>query len=672
MVSHPLDQLTSDEIRIVASSVIRSFPDDIQIRFNSITLHEPSKDLLTAFEEHYSDNGNPVANGGESTVPREADVVLLIPQTGRAWEVKVSLPNGEVVSRVELKKGIQPPFTIDDCLLAEKIVKDDMEVQKLVKERYRITDMEYLAADPWSVHVIDKGYPPLKWKEGEDDGVVARLVQAFLYERVGDLDDHYYAHPLDILPIVDLNKGKVVLIEGLERTPPKIPKTKINYHRRLLKDNVHTEKSWRSDPVKPLDIVQNKGPSFRVENSLVKWQKWEFRIGFNYREGLVLHNIKYAGRPILWRASLVEMAVPYGDPHPLVNRKCAFDVGDFGIGVCANSLALNCDCLGHIQYFDATLSNSEGEPYMVKNAICMHEEDAGLLWKHMEYRTGHTESRRSRRLVVSFIATVVNYEYLFYWTFTESGTIELEIKLSGILSTNLLSEGEEEPEYGTLVAPGVNAQVHQHMFSVRLDTSIDGTRNTVVEVDVKTMKKGSENPAGNAFRAVSTPLNTEAQAQRVAAPARTWKITNSSSYNQVSAKPVSYKLVPFTRGGSQPLLLTSPESNVTARGQFATKSLWVTPYNEDERYPAGKYPTQGTGGEGLPAWTAANRSVENCDIVLWHTFGVVHIPRVEDFPVMPVEVTGFSLKPDGFFSANPAIDIPPAQSTASKCCNGSS
>ena len=75
-----------------------------------------------------------------------------------------------------------------------------------------------------------------------------------------------------------------------------------------------------------------------------------------------------------------------------------------------------------------------------------------MLWKHVEFRTGHNESRRGRRLVLSSIATVVNYEYLFYWYLQQDGTIEYEMKLSGELSTNLLSVGEgAAPKHGRAV-----------------------------------------------------------------------------------------------------------------------------------------------------------------------------------------------------------------------------
>ncbi|CAM9819885.1 unnamed protein product, partial [Hapterophycus canaliculatus] len=321
-----------------------------------------------------------------------------------------------------------------------------------------ISSSDLLACDPWSYHVTvdDHSVPPLGWR---DDGLPPRLVQTFLYMR-DDADDNHYAHPLDMLPVVDLNAQKVVHVDR-QVAAPDVPKDSVNYHRNKIASNTYLPTEFRSDPPRPLEITQPDGPSFSVDGNSVSWQRWSLRIGFNYREGLVLHDVKFDGRPVMWRGSLVEMAVPYGDPREPFTRKCAFDVGDYGLGFCANSLELGCDCLGHIHYFDATLNDSRGQPYEVKKAVCMHEEDVGLLWKHVEYRNGHNESRRSRRLVLSFIATVVNYEYLFYWYLMQDGRIEFEIKLSGELSTNLLSEGETTPQHGVIVAPGVNAQLHQ-------------------------------------------------------------------------------------------------------------------------------------------------------------------------------------------------------------------
>jgi primary-amine oxidase len=279
--------------------------------------------------------------------------------------------------------------------------------------------------------------------------------------------------------------------------------------------------------------------------------------------------------------------------------------------------------------------------------------------------------------LVSF--SLVCLQYLFYWRFRLDGSIDFEIRLSGELSTNLPSAGEDpsNPGHGVLVAPGVNAQVHQHMFCARLDMSVDGDKNTVSEIDVVAEPVSELNPYGNAFGPVETILTNEQEAVRVydATKARTWKIANADGkVNPITGKPTAYKLIPFTKGPAQPPLLTNPEHcTVSKKGQFANAHLWVTPFAESERFPAGEYTPQAQNPDGLPKWIEANRNVKAEDIVLWHSFGVLHVPRIEDFPVMPCEFTGFTLKPDGFFSGNPAIDLPPDTNKKSKldtgCCS---
>jgi primary-amine oxidase len=350
------------------------------------------------------------------------------------------------------------------------------------------------------------------------------------------------------------------------------------------------------------------------------------------------------------------MVVPYGHPGAMHGWKNAFDAGEWGLGRMTNSLELGCDCLGEIHYFDAALATEQGEPYTVPNAICLHEEDYGILWKHVDQRGGTNESRRSRRLVVSFIATVGNYEYGFYWYFYLDGNIQLEVKLTGIVSPMAVAPGEE-PEFANLVAPGVAAPHHQHLFSARLDLDVDGTENTVYEVNAERVPTGPDNPWGNAFRQAATRFDSELAAQRDtnAATSRVWKVVHSTRTNRLG-QPVGYKLVPTM---STPTMLASPESSVGQRAGFARHNLWVTPYRRDERRAAGEYPNQHAGGDGLPRWTAADRAIADTDVVLWYTFGVTHFVRPEDWPVMPVEYTGFLLQPVGFFDRNPALDVAP-------------
>ena len=242
-----------------------------------------------------------------------------------------------------------------------------------------------------------------------------------------------------------------------------------------------------------------------------------------------------------------------------------------------------------------------------------------------------------------------------FWYLYQDGTIEYEVKLTGVISNGALPPGQR-PAHGTLVAPQVYGPHHQHIFCVRLDMMVDGPGNTVVECDSVALPPGPDNPHGNAWVVRQTPLARESQAQRLAdgRTARYWRITNPNRPNGLG-DPVAYKLVPQ----DSVLPFHQPDSHVIRRAQFATKHLWVTAYDPDQRFPAGDYPNQHPGGDGLPAWTAADRPLENTDLVLWHTFTAHHVVRPEDWPVMPVTTVGFKLRADGFFDGNPALDLPP-------------
>ena len=169
------------------------------------------------------------------------------------------------------------------------------------------------------------------------------------------------------------------------------------------------------------------------------------------------------------------------------------------------------------------------------------------------------------------------------------------------------------------------------------------------------MTAGPDNPAGNAWVARERPLETEADAQRLAdsAAGRTWLVVNESVRN-AHGRPVGYQLVP----GPSTLPPLQPDAPALRRAQFATRHLWVTAYDPAELHAAGDYPYQHAGGAGLPAYTRANRPVRDTDIVVWHTFVAHHVVRPEDWPVMPVTTAGFQLRPFGYFDANPALDLP--------------
>jgi primary-amine oxidase len=597
-------------------------------RFAYFGLEEPPKGVVTGFAP-----GDPVE--------RRVRVVI-VPGPGAEVVEAVVDVNARAVESFREVPEMRPALLFEESYGAIVALRENAEWQAALARR-GITDQTKVQIDPWPA-----GNFGLAHEEGR------RITRCLAYYRENETDNGY-ARPIEgLVGVVDMGRGEVLEVADYGVVP--IPTERGGY----LRDDVGPMR----DDLKPIEITQPEGPSFTVDGNLVRWQRWSMRLSMDPYEGLVLHTVGYEDadrvRPILHRASMSEMVVPYAHAGPMHNWKNAFDIGEWGLGRMANSLKLGCDCLGVIHYFDATFGNERGEPYKIRNAICMHEEDYGILWKHVDMLGRTTEVRRQRRLVVSSIATVGNYEYGFYWYFYLDGSMQLEVKLTGVMSTMALSDGDglgEERGSASMVAPQLAAPYHQHLFNVRLDFDVDGTANTVYEVDSVPVPAGPDNPLRNVFTTDATPLTTEQQAQRIVDPARSrvWKIVNPEARNRLG-EPVGYKLVP----ASTPTLLADPDSSVGRRAAFATRNLWVTPYRANERRAAGDHPNQHAGGDGLPRWTAADRPITDTDVVVWHTFGVTHIPRPEDWPVMPVESTGFLLAPVGFFDRNPALDVPPS------------
>lgn len=244
----------------------------------------------------------------------------------------------------------------------------------------------------------------------------------------------------------------------------------------------------------------------------------------------------------------------------------------------------------------------------------------------------------------------------------------IRCRLNAVDVTTPTSRPGDVPEHGVLVADQLYAPNHQHFFNMRLDFDIDGTDNTVQQVDVVADEPGGSNAFGNAFHARATSLTHEAAARAnlCLETARTWRIVNPGRRNALG-QPVGYRFLPDDNS----VPFASAEAWWRKRARFVDHHVWVTPFTSDERFAAGDYPNQSSGGDGLARWTAADRPIESTDVVFWYTFGHTHLPRPEDYPVMPAASIGFLLKPSGFFTLNPANDLPPSrkQAAAGACCH---
>ncbi|CAO1618809.1 unnamed protein product [Jaminaea pallidilutea] len=699
---HPLDPPSEREILAVSGAVrphLLEHHDVHALRFLTVFLKEPEKNAI--IEAGYFPGGASAPAKGKA-IQRQFWVHAIDLVAGEAYELLALLWDGSVAieSTQKLPEGTQPSLTLAELCMAEEKCRKDQRVIKAAADVG--VSPEELYCDGWSIG-WDSRFPG------------KRLQQCICYARYGK-DEHLYAHPLDFMPILDCNTGEILSIDypghrnakGLsvgttaepteasfeapahrERIPP--PKDNHNYLPHLAKSSpLHDDDrplELRKD-LKPLSVVQPEGVSFKLTGNVLEWQKWKLHVAFHPREGLVLSTISYADdeaagaskaqpkeRPMFYRLSTSEMVVPYGEPAYPHYRKFAFDVGEYGLGYLANSLSLGCDCLGVIQYMDGHFVKDDGSVETVKNAVCIHEEDTGLLSKHTDYRLGgHSHNIRGRKLVLSMVCTVANYEYQLNYSLHLDGNIELDIKLTGILNLYLLGEGEDPAGYGTQVAPRINAHYHQHLFSVRIDPHLDGPNNSIVEQEIAELEAptgSDENWAGNGFTTKKRFLETAGEGVRDANPRdeRTWSIVNEDVRHYASGQPIGYKI----STASTPRLYAKPDSLVAVRAPFATHTMWTVPYEEGRLYPAGRYPVQSTKiqEDSVVSWVGDGKApIRSRDIVSFLTIGTTHVPRPEDFPVMPTEVVKLVLKPVGFFCRNPALDVPATRDARSQHANG--
>jgi primary-amine oxidase len=610
---HPLAPLTADEIRSAAGLLRASprFPSNAI--FSIIALDEPPKDKVLAKE----------------AVPRRAFAVIYDRRGNHTFEAIANLSTKAVDSFREIP-GAQPGLTSDDSELADRIARSDPRWDRAMSVR-GIRNSDAVVSMSWSAGNF--GLP------GTETGRIVRVVP--YYAGAGQ---NLYAHPVEgVVAHVNLTTRKVIDFLDTDRNAP------VSMENADLSPRANGP--LRAAPA-PLVITQPNGPGFQIEDGEVHWQKWRFRYALHSREGLVLYTVGYEDggklRPVLYRGSLSEMVVPYGDPGDAWYFRNSFDVGELGLGDMASTLRPGVDCPTNCTVFDAVLADNSGAPRTVPSAVAIYERDAGVEWKH------GLETRRARELVLSYFSQPGNYEYGFDWVFRQDGTLEVRVYLTGIMAAKGVADGLHDP-FSHLVAKNVAAPHHQHYFVFRLDMDVDGTANRVVEMNSVAVPAGPKNPHGGAFEMQETTLQTEREAQRHLnlASSRRWIVESTTATNALG-HPTGYALLP----GENSLPFAQPDSSVRKRAGFLNAHIWVTPYDAAERYAAGDYPNQSKGGDGLPKWTAANRPIDNRDVVLWYTLGITHNPRPEDWPVMPVYEAGFKLVPWGFFSRNPAMDLP--------------
>jgi primary-amine oxidase len=624
IIPHPLNPLTEQEINTAVTIVKEQKKLSETAIFPIIALQEPDKKAVLNFTP------------GKSFI-RQVFLQVYEIELNKTFTGIVNLNTKNLTSWQEIPHG-QPAILNPDYAIANEVVKSDLRWQIAMQKR-GIKDFKNVEISCWGAGILNKA----EAKSGN------RICRALSYYQGKHWN--FYARPIEgVLVTVNLNKGEVdsFVDNGI------VPLSQENW------DYDVNAFSQVIAPPKPLNINQPEGTSFQIKGNEITWQGWKFRYLMHPREGLVLYLVKYndreKDRSILYRGSLSEMAVPYGHPQPNWSFRNAFDVGEYNLGLLANKLELGKEIPENGVLLNTVLANSEGEPFNIPGLIGIYERDNGILWKHFDYSTQQKYIRRNRELVIKMMTTVDNYDYSINWIFRQDGTLEVENELTGIdlVQGTASIKQTENKSFGRLLAKNIFGVNHQHFFNYRLDLDIDGQANSVMEMNVEALPMGDKNPLGNAITVEDTPLKTEKSAVRDMdiQHSREWMIASANKQNNLGVSP-AYMLMP----GGNTILYAVEGANIRKKAGFATHHFWVTKYKPSEMYAGGDYPNQTQLGEGLPKYIGDNESVNNEDLVVWYTMGITHIPRPEDWPVMPTHRVGFKLMPRGFFKRNPAINL---------------
>lgn len=627
---HPLNALTADEIKQAVEIVKASADFKPNTRFTQIALAEPEKAKVWDY----------VLNGTADDAPRQAKIVML--DGKHVIESLVDLKDKKIL-RWEPVKDAHGMVLLDDFTAVQQIINDSTEFAEVLK-KHGITDPKKVITTPLTVGYFD-GKDGLKQED--------RLLKVVSYLDVGD--GNYWAHPIEnLVAVVDLEQKKIQKIEEGAVIP--VPLTPRPYDGR---DRIET-------PKKPLDIIEPEGKNYTITGDRVHWQNWDFHLSLDSRVGPMISTVTYNDngkkRQVMYQGSLGGMIVPYGDPDVGWYFKAYLDSGDYGMGTLTSPLVRGKDVPSNAVMLNETIPDYTGAPMEIPRAIAIFERYAGPEYKHQEMGQPNVSAER-RELVVRWVSTVGNYDYIFDWVFHENGTLGIDAGATGIEAVKGVqaktmhdATAKDDTRYGTLIDHNIVGTTHQHIYNFRLDMDVDGINNKLVAMDPEVKPNTAGGPRISTMQVNQYDIDTEQQAAQKFDPGTIRLLSNTRKENRMG-NPVSYQIIPYA-GGTHPVATGAkfaPDEWIYHRLSFMDKQLWVTRYHPDERYPEGKFPNRSIHDTGLGQYSKDNESLNDQDDVVWMTTGTTHVARAEEWPIMPTEWVHALLKPWNFFDETPTL-----------------
>ncbi|HEY4490535.1 MAG TPA: tyramine oxidase, partial [Acidobacteriota bacterium] len=408
---------------------------------------------------------------------------------------------------------------------------------------------------------------------GEEAERTRRIVKVDCFD-ISDVKTDVFAKPIEgLFATVDLDQRAVMEITDLGVVP--IPGGRYE---------LDTASIGAQRRVNPLVVSAPKGTNIEIKDSFIRWQKWSFHWRWDIRAGVVLSLVGFdegsGPRSVLYQGSLAEIFVPYQDPTKGWYFRNYMDEGDYGFGTMASALVPGADCPESAIFLSPVMSNVAGGADTLDKRVCIFERPTGEpVWRHYDLITQALESRPAIELVVRYIATVGNYDYILDWIFDQKGSITYRAGATGIDSVKGVKAqkasdpaASEDTRWGNLVSPGRAGINHDHFLSIRLDLDVDGTFNTFMRHALVPEKLGPENPRRSIWRVQEEVPKTDSEARfrlSYERPAM-WMVMNSHKRN-AQGYPVGYML--HSSGNALPLI--DPEESPLSRALFANYHLWI-------------------------------------------------------------------------------------------------
>ena len=623
---HPLDSLSADEYAAVFTLLATVGGIDENTVYNSIELKQPAKSFVSEWSL------------GES-FPRAAIAIVMIGK--QFYRAEVDLAKKEISSWDE--SAGQGVLAGVDMRTAGRIALADKRFVDAMDKR-GITDFDMMRCTPLASGNFGTAAEQLQ----RNVKVTCSIRQS---------EDAPYVPVAGVVVTVDVLSETVIGFVDTGVVP--LPQDPWGHGEEEILERF----GERDNEARPTLMTQADGVGYELDGSSLSWDIWRFRFSVDDRTGVMLNNIDVRDgddwRSVLYEMYLSEVFVPYSDPDEGWYWRTYMDSGEYGFGDAMTTLTPGVDCPEHATFLTTPSPDIDGTVEEREATVCIFERTIGdPIWRR------RANGRAATDLVFRYAAAVGNYDYLMDYVFKQDGSMKVMVGAVGIDAVKAVAATDmesptaaEDTRFGTLIRPNIVAVNHTHFFNFRIDFDIDGKQNSFMKAKAVPTKVIGDVPRSSIWTVQREfPQNEKQAVTKIhnVTPAYL-AVFNPNVKNSLKQNP-GYVLLP---GGSVAHSLLDVSDMPVKRNDYVDNQYWVTPYDARERYAGGEFAVQSDGSDTLGKWVNANRSIANTDIVSWYTVGFHHIPRSEDWPVMPAHWVGFTLAPFNFFDHNPSLNVSP-------------